>query len=182
MRRRRRRYRPGRRPPGRGPAAGPRPAYGSRGIPARPAQLPAALAATSARSVRRRCRCRLAASAAASVCRSSTMRASRSTSSRSEDSSAGVGSASYARSSAPDTPCWPPETWCRGSAGAQNVPFRMAPTAGSAHGETAPDQAVILPVRNLRVTQGFTAGAGSALREAAHALATPDARSALDRV
>ena len=50
----------------------------------RRARLSAALAARSARSLRRRARCRLAASAAASVCRSPTMRASRSTSSRSD--------------------------------------------------------------------------------------------------
>jgi len=59
----------------------------------RRARLPAASAAMPARSQRRRARCSAAASAAASVCRSPTIRARRSTSSRSEPSSAAVGSA-----------------------------------------------------------------------------------------
>ena len=56
------------------------------------ARLSAAAAARPARSQGRRARFSAAASAAASVCRSPTMRASRKTSSRSEPSSAGVGS------------------------------------------------------------------------------------------
>src|SRR5579859_4908831 len=57
-----------------------------------PARLSAAAAARLARSHGRRLRCRAAASAAARVCRSPTMRASRSTSSCSDASWSGVGS------------------------------------------------------------------------------------------
>ena len=66
------------------------------------ARLSAAVAASSARSAGVRVRLRAAASAAASVCRSPTMRASRSTSSRREPSSAGVGSATPSSSAS-----WP---------------------------------------------------------------------------
>ena len=67
-----------------------------------PARLSAAVAATSARSHRRSASWRAAASAAARVCRSPTMRASRSTSSRREASSPGVGSATPSSSAS-----WP---------------------------------------------------------------------------
>jgi trimeric autotransporter adhesin len=171
----------------------------------RRARLSAAVAASSARSQRCRARFSAAASAAASVCRSPTIRASRRTSSRSELSSAVVGSATPSSSAS-----WPacrmamgvrsswatsatrlrricscrsraPAIWSkaaassRSSAGARISPTRAARSPAAMARVTAMSRVTGRVIR--RATASPVTRASSAARPAAPAMARSSAAS-----